>query len=777
MAQGVFMSIHDNLRKIIQSLNESVLFISFDVFDTLVHRKVASPSQVFLLMGQDSFVEMHFDYAHNWEQQRKLAEDKARQLATASNRADVTLEEIYQQLPVDVSTRHKLIELELLYESDNLVVNPAMDEFILHAKKMGKKIICCSDMYLSENQIRSVALSKLKNYSCIDAIYVSNEINASKAEGSMFDFVIDDLKVQPNQVLHIGDNEHSDYQMALTKGLNALLYSPSKNYLNVLDRERSFVSDDDNQLNFPRRLAALQNPFQDDQQRFFYELGATIIGPVLFGFSHWLLDYAKQKNIKQIVTIMREGMLFRYAIQEFQKLFPQDYSAIDVKLIYASRKSLFLPFLSNDSNFNRYFHLTISDLFNMFELSMPMHLSDFGSMTIQDAMETLPDVFEDVVANMSANRSIIEQKESEQKKLFLSYLHQVGIDHPLFVDFGGGGTVLKQLNNLSNSFKPEAFALLYRDVSGVDLPNLHSFFPVNSVTYIGLQQLRRSAGVYEIMLNGFESTTVGYELNDSNIVVPKQPPLPSSFYELSLNKLLFEPLQLGIQSYFEQFKHLSKPVMNISYRNNLTNIMTRLVSWPTEAESKYLGSLPFESDFDGKTTVPFIGLNLGESHDELINFLSRINYKRTFVEWPAAMFSNIIPTLYDNLYTRYHFSTVKHDKSINSILNTLDLMKKIKNKPSLYAIIWGAGFFGEQLYSRLKTEKFIQVVMCVDIRAAVANVTLQDQHVFQPEHIFLNDLDYDLLIIASERFKLAIRNSYHDLARKYAVNAKQIVEC
>jgi FMN phosphatase YigB (HAD superfamily) len=770
------MSIHDNLRKIIQSLNESVLFISFDVFDTLVHRKVSSPSQVFLQMGQESLVQLHFDYAHNWEHQRILAENKARQLATAANRADVTLEEIYQQLPVDVSTRHKLIELELLYESENLVVNPVMDEFILHAKKMGKKIICCSDMYLSENQIRIVALSKLKNCSCIDAVYVSNAINASKADGSMFDFVLDDLKVQPNKVLHIGDNERSDYQMPLVKGISAFLYSPSKNYFEVLEKERSFVSDEDNQLNFPRRLAALHNPFQDEQQRFFYEVGATIIGPVLFGFSHWLLDYAKQKNINQIVTIMREGKIFKYAINEFQKLFPQDYSAIDVKLIYASRKSLFLPFLSNDSNFNRYFNFTISDLFNMFDLNMPKHLSEYGSLTIQVVMETLPDIFEEVLASMSANRATIELKEAEQKELFSIYLNQADIHYPLFVDFGGGGTVLKQLNNLSNSSKPAAFALLYRDVSGVDLPNLHSFFPVTSVTYQGLQQLRRSAGVYEIMLNGFESTTVGYQLNDSNIVVPKQPPLPKVFYELSLNELLFEPLQLGIQSYFDQFKQLSRPALDISYRNNLTNIMTRLVSWPTEAESKYLGSLPFESDFDGKTTVPFIGLNQEESHDELINFLSRINYKRTFVEWPAAKFSKFVPKLYDNFYSRCAFNFNKHNHSINNILNILDSLKN-NNKLSLRVIMWGAGIFGEQLYSSLKAEKGIDLVMCVDMRAVVSSVTLQDQPVFTPDHIFTSGCDYDLLIIASERFKVAIRNNYHDLANKYAVEAKQVIEC
>jgi FMN phosphatase YigB (HAD superfamily) len=777
MAQGVFMSIHDNLRKIIQSLNESVLFISFDVFDTLVHRKVASPSQVFLLMGQENFVQVHFDYAHNWEQQRKLAEEKARQLAVAENRADVTLENIYNQVPVDDLTKKKLMELELLYESKNLVANPFMDELILHAKKMGKKVICCSDMYLSEDQIRAVALSKLSNYAYIDTVYVSNEINASKAEGSMFDFVLDDLKIQPNQFLHIGDNEHSDYQMPLVKGISAFLYSPSKNYLNVLDKERSFVSDDDNQLNFPRRLAALQNPFQDEQQCFFYEVGATIIGPVLFGFSHWLLDYAKQKNIKQIVTIMREGKIFRYAIKEFQKLFPDDYSDIDVKLIYASRKSLFLPFLSNDSNFNRYFHLTISDLFNMFDLEIPKQLSSYDSLTIQTVMETLPIVFESVQECLSTNRLLIKKKEVEQKSLFQTYLDQMLIDRPLFVDFGGGATVLKQLNNLSNKISLEAFALLYRDVSGIDLPGLHSFSPVNNATFQGLKQMRRSAGVYEFLLSGFESTTIGYQLNDDNIVVPKQPPLPDSFYKQSLDEFVFNPLELGIKNYFAQFEIMPKPIMNISYRNNLTNIMTRVISWPTQAESNYLGALPFEIDFDGKTTVPFIGSSHDISSFNLVNSLSDINYKRNSIQWPRALFSSFSPNILENMYIKYPFTTGKHDESYNRILNVIEIIKNKNKTLSVKAIIWGAGVFGEGLFSKLRAEKGIEVVMCVDMRAAVANVTLQDQPVFQPEHIFSSECDYDLLIIASERFKLAIRNNYHDLANKYAVEAKQVIEC
>jgi FMN phosphatase YigB (HAD superfamily) len=749
--------------------------ISFDIFDTLVHRTVASPTQVFLLMGQEPLVALHFDYAHNWEQQRILAEHKARQKATKANRADISLVEIYQQFKLDTSVIDALIELELSYEDRVLVANPVMDELILKAKQAGKLVICCSDMYLSEQQIRVVALSKLKHFAMIDHIYVSNEINATKAEGALFDYVLNCHQLQPQQLMHIGDNERSDFQTPLTKGIKAYCYAPSYHFSEVLDRERSFVTDNDLQLNLPRRLAALQNTFKNKQQLFFYEMGATVLGPVLFGFAHWLLDYARQKQLKQIVTIMREGSLFKHALEAFQRLYPE-YSDIEIKLIYASRKALFLPFLSSNSNYNRYAHLTIADLFSMFDLLIPVHLEAHSQIRIDDAMEIYPDVFDDVVAYMSTQKSITEQKEKEQKSYFLRYLLQEKINRPLYVDFGGGGTVLKQLSGLPEPFRPQAFALLYQDVGGVDLPALKTFLPVNRDTYHGLVQMRRSAGVYEIMLNGFESTTTGYKLTETNEIAPIQPRLPDFFNELSLQEQLFQPMKQGIDNYFFQYNYLPLPIMDMTYRNNLANMLTRLVAWPTKQEIEQLGQLPFESDFDGKTTVPFIGMPEALQEHDLVTVLSDNLFKRSIIEWPRARVMTFAPLIFDNLYVKFHKTTGKHGKSINKIINVIRIISSQQPVCILKVAVWGAGVFGEALFAELKAEKGVQVVTIVDTRAKVATVEVNGQSVFEPEYLFSTACEHDLLIIASEKFKISIRNAYHELAERYGKTVKKIVQ-
>lgn len=52
-------------------------------------------------------------------------------------------------------------------------------------------------------------------------MYVSCEIKKSKASGELSDYVLDDLKVNPETVLHIGDNIHGDCKMAESRGIHS----------------------------------------------------------------------------------------------------------------------------------------------------------------------------------------------------------------------------------------------------------------------------------------------------------------------------------------------------------------------------------------------------------------------------------------------------------------------------------------------------------------------------------------------------------------------------
>ena len=60
-----------------------------------------------------------------------------------------------------------------------------------------------------------------------------------------------------------------------------------------------------------RILSALQNSFTDEEQKFYFNLGATIYGPLIFEFVSWLNDVCIGNRIKQIAFLMREGRIFK----------------------------------------------------------------------------------------------------------------------------------------------------------------------------------------------------------------------------------------------------------------------------------------------------------------------------------------------------------------------------------------------------------------------------------------------------------------------------------
>ena len=122
----------------------------------------------------------------------------------------------------------KLIQIEIDYEKESLLLNKRLINAVNKAKYSGKRIIAISDMYLSKSSIESI----LKAHNILhlfDAIYVSSEIGLTKSNGNLFNFISAAEQNQPKSYLHIGDNKHSDYFMALNAGWNSI-YCP-RNFL------------------------------------------------------------------------------------------------------------------------------------------------------------------------------------------------------------------------------------------------------------------------------------------------------------------------------------------------------------------------------------------------------------------------------------------------------------------------------------------------------------------------------------------------------------------
>lgn len=191
--------------------------VSFDIFDTFILRPFLWPDCLFHYMQT-------FPDAKGFYSERVSAEKSARLLNNTSE--EITFQEIYELMPPRFQ---KFRELELGLEETLTFPNPEILELYRLAKKMGKKVVFTSDMYLPLESIRKILVRCGAHPE--DEIFLSSELGKTKSMGELFDTLIEKTGVSPKDILHVGDNWNSDTRIAHSKGLESIHYfSPRGRY-------------------------------------------------------------------------------------------------------------------------------------------------------------------------------------------------------------------------------------------------------------------------------------------------------------------------------------------------------------------------------------------------------------------------------------------------------------------------------------------------------------------------------------------------------------------
>ena len=226
------------------------------------------------------------------------------------------------------------------------------------AKYLGKKVICTSDMYLPLDVIEQIL--KTNGFNEIDKIYLSCEEMKTKSTGNLYEKVIKEENIEPSNIVHIGDNYRSDYEMAKKHKINSIYFpkttdimldkNTTNNLAQMLYTSMPFWRDNGTSMNFMgiRTMFAMaankyfDNPFvsfneYSDFNADPYIIGYYILGMYTFGISKWLLEETEGKNYKNMVFMARDGYLPMEAYRVMKKLYsnvPQE------KYLYVSRKAL-----------------------------------------------------------------------------------------------------------------------------------------------------------------------------------------------------------------------------------------------------------------------------------------------------------------------------------------------------------------------------------------------------------------------------------------------------
>lgn len=186
--------------------------VSFDIFDTLVERSVLLPSEIFIKVGKRVFGDK---YACEFYKNRIRAEQEARRLSATGEIGLVDIYSVLAKWGYESVNVLKNVEIECEIEACRRKYSGGrMFDWALNS---GKRVVLTSDMYLPRSVIEQILLNcNIKGYECL---FISSEHGCDKVSGKLFDVVVNDLRVEKGEVLHVGDNFKADVMGAKIAGI------------------------------------------------------------------------------------------------------------------------------------------------------------------------------------------------------------------------------------------------------------------------------------------------------------------------------------------------------------------------------------------------------------------------------------------------------------------------------------------------------------------------------------------------------------------------------
>ena len=298
----------------ILKIPEKCKFISFDIFDTLLIRNCNNCIDVF------KYIEKKYNI-NNFCSKRVNAEQKARRISLFE---EITLHEIYSQYSFeneDISL-DELMKIEIDTEKNFLVKNLKYYELYKILLKKGYKIIITSDMYLPKNVINDILYEN--GYKGYFKLYLSSDLLKTKATGSMFKYILSELNIKPNEIIHFGDNIKSDFLIPKKMGIKTyLVHQKKKNHYNDLDF--SIFN------NFIENTA--------DSKEYYSQFGYECFGPFLYEYVKWLKEKFIKNDISKVYFLSRDGYIMKEAFDIINN------DNIESLYLEVSRRSLRVPIL------------------------------------------------------------------------------------------------------------------------------------------------------------------------------------------------------------------------------------------------------------------------------------------------------------------------------------------------------------------------------------------------------------------------------------------------
>ena len=613
--------------------------LSLDVFDTTVYRCVARPTDVFFLLAgklQQKKCLHASSSPESFVRERINAENRAR--AKKYYCTEVTLKEIYDEFPVGYFRNFspdEAVDAELSIERYVVCLHPDIRDLLAYAKEKGLKTAFVSDTYFTADQI-----GKLVGID-VDHVILSCEYNVSKYNG-LHQYLLDESGIKPERILHVGDNRAADIDGPEIFNIERFWFRklPEK-FEGLLERElpeilserARFIRSDEQGLTFTRCWAA--NVSHTD-----YEVwGASVLGPIIGGFTDWIVDKCRAMELKHVFCLMREGDILKKVLDlygepgvQFHKLYISRFAALKAAIYDASEAELsafvYRPSPQKLSRILGQLGLTFQDIEGVDDKV----LSPEETAEWIHAVSNNPDLRQKVVrSSKEARTHLITHME---RLLDLSSLQEVGI-----VDLGYKGTIQACLQIVLNREKPGTKTRGLYLVTGGDVyqtqatgATAEGWLAENGQPLSMAHTFMRSPEIVEQSLMAECGTTLGHDENGE--------PLLDEVYIPEIQNDQIRQIQKGMLTFCQRWSQRTVLTGNDTVealRNFYQRICIRLVTEPLDIELTLFGNWEHDENFGSNNSRPLLGCTLDEKELRHASVHQLASLSSADVYWPCGL--------------------------------------------------------------------------------------------------------------------------------------------
>lgn len=625
--------------------------VCFDYFDTLVTRTVYPESVKKIVCGRlEALIGVPEERRGELYTLRNRLEAETCHVNAANgfdlefNLADLW-PEIWNQAGLSefldqTSFSQLAMDLEISTECSVQELDPNMLRVLRELRHNGIRCWLVSDFYIPGDYFVDM-LSHHELDSFFHQVTVSADSLLTKRSGRIYGELIAKNNWQPNQILMIGDNQHSDYFSARNSGLNAF----------HLDRTA--------QHDGYARLASAGTKAQDliadaiNQEEFvFKELSLT-----LYYFIERLHDSLILAGAKDVFFMAREGQFLKKLFDEYasSRKFGKSWQ-IRSHYIEVSRRSTLLPSLGPldtegfETLFRQYRRISVAEF--LASLGLEDHASRLAAVLPFDVNAKVEDLptspeFEALKSNV-VFRDAYEEGRLSRRNAFKAYFesfNEIDSNSDIhFVDVGWKGTIqdnLRQLfDGLGHPFNDRRIVGHYAGLvaSGALSPrNVKTglvFSNIEHVTrYFNVYDQNRA--LFEVALGANHGSAHSYRIGAGGKPWVKQSPFSEAslfynkifFFQKDLHRLFSTINAIGLKH-----RHTAEGFQRFVAQNH-----ARMVFKPTSMESSWFENIYHVENFGVFEVSKFLGARKFKTpvdHAKFYMTLRRDPSKLDFGFWP-----------------------------------------------------------------------------------------------------------------------------------------------